>query len=175
MFGQLDRLFREKPNISIISAEAVIAFSQNKTLDWLMNKEVKDITILCKDARKRTKQLRKAFKERQAVMERETRCLVEEKLQAAQQREENRQKRLEGYVNEVQAWGLLQSIEEVDSAVRTLKTKRDKTSALKAQLLFRKHVLKQNANSDVYQFSKKVNDKKRDNLSIKEMTINVKS
>ena len=34
-FAQLDRLLREKPNASILSLEAMILFSNNKTAKWL--------------------------------------------------------------------------------------------------------------------------------------------
>jgi hypothetical protein len=54
------------------------------------------------------------------------------------------------------------------------KTKTDKISALKAQLNFRKHVLMQRPkDKDVFNFTKSVG-KRRMNLTVEELTTNVK-
>jgi hypothetical protein len=37
-FAQLDRLQREKPNVHILSLEAMILFSNNRTAKWLNEK-----------------------------------------------------------------------------------------------------------------------------------------
>ena len=50
-FAQLDRLLREKPNASILSLEAMILFSNNKTAKWLNEKSEAERLKLLQKAR----------------------------------------------------------------------------------------------------------------------------
>ncbi|XP_060574411.1 uncharacterized protein LOC132732081 [Ruditapes philippinarum] len=174
VFGQLDRLLREKPNITILTGEAIIAFSHNKTLDWIMSKPEKERAELCISARKKTKELRQKFKVRVNEIKIEMKRNVELKLLKEKELQQRKLQKQEELVNEIQLWGLWQSQEEVDSAISREKTKTGTLSALKCQLNFRKLILKQvSDNKSIYSFSKKVGDK-RVNLNIEELAKNVK-
>ena len=50
-FAQLDRLLREKPNATILSLEAMILFSNNKTAKWLSEKSQAERSKLLQKAR----------------------------------------------------------------------------------------------------------------------------
>ena len=50
-FAQLDRLLREKPNASILSLEAMVLFSNNKTARWLNEKSQAERSLLLQKAR----------------------------------------------------------------------------------------------------------------------------
>ena len=64
IFGHLDRLLREKPNISTVASEAMIMFSHNKTSEWLETKTASERTALLREARKDIHTVRTSFKER---------------------------------------------------------------------------------------------------------------
>ena len=51
-FGKLDRLLREKPNATTMSLEAMILFSNNKTMKWLTSKSPEELQHLLQAARK---------------------------------------------------------------------------------------------------------------------------
>lgn len=47
IFGHLDSLLKEKPNLSLIASETFIMFVHNKTIDWLSEKsdQEKDLSL----------------------------------------------------------------------------------------------------------------------------------
>ena len=169
VFGQLDRILREKPNITILTGEAIIAFCHNKTMDWIMSTTVKEREELCTSARKNTNELRRKFKERANEIKMQVRRNIEMKLAKEKEQQQKKLQRAEDLVNEIQLWGLWQSGEEVDSALKRIKTQGDKLSALKSQLKFRRFILGQHADDHkVYSFSKKDCDNKRVDLTVTE-------
>ena len=175
VFGVLDRILREKPNISIIAAESYILFCHNKTLKWLESKSEKDKEELLSHARKNVKKMRKKFEERQKMIEEQRKAKLNAARQKSEQIEKQRLKRKEGMTNDILIWGLWQSEADVDSEMESLQTQTDKRAAVTAQLRFRKNVLKQNVkDSCVYAMSKTVNGK-CNKLSIQQLTDNVKT
>ncbi|CAG2192717.1 unnamed protein product [Mytilus edulis] len=59
VFSQLDHLLKSKPNLSTLAAEAYITFSNNKTLNWLLNKPELERNILIEEATKNVKTVEK--------------------------------------------------------------------------------------------------------------------
>ena len=142
VFGQLDRIMKEKPNISLIASEAYIMFVHNKTIDWLNGKTDQEKSLLLSQARKYVKPARCKFMTRISEIERRRRANLEDKMKKAEELETARLKRLEDYTNAILDWGLWQTDVQVDFHMGTdFKTKTDKISALTAQLNFCKHVL----------------------------------
>ena len=85
-FGKLDRLLREKPNATTLSLEAMILFSNNKTMNWLTSKSPEEVQHLLQTARKIAPEFRRLFKERkQNILEACIRALHEKQhaLEAA--------------------------------------------------------------------------------------------
>ena len=70
-------------------------------------------------------------------------------------------------------FGLWQSEREVDNMIETYKTNAHKIRALKAQLRFKQHVLRQDSERSVFNVIK-VKDGKRMNLTVEELKITVK-
>ena len=175
IFGHVDRILREKPNISIISQEAYIMFCHNKTLKWLEGKNAREKSELLSEARKDVKKLRSMFLQRRIEIEERRKILLREKFEAAENKEQRRVQKLENFTNEILTWGLWQSVEDVDFHLSLYKFKKDKIAAIKAQLNFRNNVLHQKPRdmNNVYAITK-MQDDKRVNLSVEELTENVK-
>jgi len=82
-------------------------------------------------------------------------------MKKAEDGEKAQMRKLQGYTDEILAWGLWQSNEQVIFHFGITKTKSDKIQALKAQLNFRKHVLLQKSSqTDIYNVTKLVGKKK---------------
>ncbi|WAR13431.1 hypothetical protein MAR_027611 [Mya arenaria] len=168
VFGVLDRILREKPNISLIAAESYLLFCHNKTMKWLGEKSESEKEKLLSDAKKDVKSMRQKFVNRKIAIENAR----QERLNAADRKQ--RMRRKEQITDEILLWGLWQSEEDVESATERLSTDKDKKAALCAQLRFRKHVLLQKADcSEVYAFSRTVNGKNV-KLGVHELMQNVK-
>ena len=162
MFGYVDRILREKLNVSVIAQEAYMMFCHNKTLQWLEGKTEKEKNRLLYEARKDVKSVRQLFQRRRHQNEEQRQQISREKFIAAEAKEPRRVKRLENYTNDIKDWGLWQSIEDIDSNLSLYMTKRDKIAALKAQLNVRNKVLHQSPKDDslknVYSVTKKVDN-----------------
>ena len=67
-FGKLDCLLREKPNATTLSLEAMILFSNNKTMNWLTSKSPEEVQHLLQAARKVAPEFRRLFKQRKQII-----------------------------------------------------------------------------------------------------------
>lgn len=176
IFGHLDRILREKPNVSMIANEAYVMFVHNKTLQWLQEKCGQEKSSLLKNARKDVKEARKKFRDRVLEIERQRRLILEQKEKEREAAEKKRLKRLEEYTNSIFLWGLWQSEEQVEFHLNTvIKSSKDKTEALKAQLNFRHFVLQQKIKDDpkIYNITR-LEGNKRVSLKPDELAVSVK-
>lgn len=80
--------------------------------------------------------------------------VLKEKEESIKKKKEKKVRRKEELTMDVQKYGLWTSAEEVDAALRALATVSEKRSALRAQLLFRKSVLSQDAPGRRFALSK---------------------
>jgi hypothetical protein len=79
---------------------------------------------------------------------------LQEKLEKAEKARKRQAQETIQQTDDVLYWGLWQIVEQVDAMLSTM-TKEEKSKALKAQLRFRKNVLKQiPSNNTLYNFSK---------------------
>ena len=94
-FAILDLLMQKKPNATINALDALIMWSQNKTLKWLDSIPAKEKSKLLESARKGAKVMAKKFKERKEELIREKSDLLHKKLQekANKEAKENAKKR----------------------------------------------------------------------------------
>ncbi len=177
VFGHLDRLMREKPNITTIASEAFIMFSHNKTSEWLETKSPTDKDKLLAAARKSVKSARREFKARQLAIQEARRLAVAEKLQQAEALRLRRLQKREKQTSDIIFWGLWQSEEQVTNSLLTITSIGDKVKALKAQLHFRQNILQQKpsdpALKDVYAMSKVGETGRRISLRYQELAENV--
>ena len=156
IFGHLDRLLREKPNITTVASEAMIMFSHNKTSEWLEAKTAPERAVLLREARKGIHAVRTSFKERHRKIQEVRRERLLEEMKAAKEMEQKRAQKKEDFTTDMIHWGLWQTEQAVDDAISGIKTKKEKTAALKAQLNFRQFVLQQKPPEGLklYAFSK---------------------
>ena len=64
VFGQLDQLLRYRPNATLLTNEAFLLYSHNKTSEWLDGKKEEERNRLIALAREEGKEIRKTFKTR---------------------------------------------------------------------------------------------------------------
>lgn len=176
VFGQLDHLLKSKPNLSTLAAEAYITFSNNKTLNWLLNKPELERNILIEEATKNVKTVRKKFKQRRKEIEESRRLALEKAIKKREDIQQEKIKKQEEYTKSILNHGLWQTSNEIDSMLLSYKTKTDKIDALKAQLKFRKDVLlQQPEEKQTFNITKKREDStSRVNLTVEELTLNLK-
>ena len=170
VFGFVDNLLRHKPNISALASEAYIMYSANKTAQWLESKDSKEKKLLVEKACKNASIVKKQFQVRKNEIEARKREAIEESRRRAEDLEKKRIARLQTYTDKIIYFGLWQSEHSVDEMLQGISKKSEKKEALKAQLNFRRYVLKQQTGEkDIYLFSKNGKD-----LSLEDLTIKVK-
>ena len=96
VFGLLDFLLKQKPNITTLAGEAYIMFSQNKTMAWLQSKSAEEQDIMIKNARKSTDTLKRNFNSRRQEIKRRKNEQIKKTIL---QREEAETRRLQKKVN----------------------------------------------------------------------------
>ena len=157
-------------------------FIHNGMSEWLEAKNEIERKSIIGDARKNVVKARKMFREREKKIQEEQRAIVQKKLRDEQIRKEKLLLKLEKFTNDIIHWGLWQSNSRVDVMLNSISSVKEKVLALRAQLNFRKHVLKQeisigegtNYANKVYLVTKVV-EGKRKNLTWQELACNVKT
>ena len=156
-FAKLDQLLREKPHATMLSLEAHILFSNNKTREWLESKSPDELKSLMETARKLVPKHKQKFKERLLAIQAHR---IELQQKQEQEKEAAKQRLLlekERITTDMIQYGLWQSEADVNEGLKLAKSETQKRQSLKAQLRFRKTVLQQtyNADKDIYKFSTK--------------------
>ena len=116
-FAQLDRLIREKPHSTMLSLEAHILFTNNKTSEWLHNKSKEELKKLMETARKVCPEHKRKFKERMANIaanRKEIQMQRERDKQAAEQRILQEKERI---TTEIIDHGLWLTVADVDDGI----------------------------------------------------------
>ena len=141
----------------MLSLEAHILFSNNKTGEWLESKSPEELKSLMEIARKSAAKHKQRFKERLAAI-RAHRTEIQQKHEQEKQAAERRLLlEKERITSDMIHYGLWQSEEDVDEGLKLAKSETQKRQSLKAQLRFRKTVLQQtyDADKDIFKFSTK--------------------
>ena len=109
IFGMLDHLVSKRPNATTLANEAFIAFSINKTSEWLESKDDAELQKLIKKGRKVGKQVKVKFNERIKEIQRKN---IEVQKQKEAEKERKRVKALkekEELTKEIEWFGLWQT------------------------------------------------------------------
>jgi hypothetical protein len=177
VFGQLDQLLKCKPSISTVAAEAYIMFANNKTMNWLKSKSEEERGKLIAEASKDVKTVRKKFKSRLTAITENRREAVQLEIAKKEMLRREKIRKQEAYTKDILTHGLWQSEVEVDNMLPSYTKIKDKIEALKAQISFRKNVLLQQTDTkETFNFSKKKpQSKSKQNLSVNELTCNLKT
>lgn len=153
-FAILDRLMAQKPNATHIALEALILFSQNKTIDWLRLKSSAERERLLQAARNLVPVHRANFQKRREEMEKLRQREIEKRERALRLKKDKELKEKEELTLKIQQYGLWTSTRDVTEGLREIKSKKAKLDALKSQITFRRKVLDQTcAEKEVFQFS----------------------
>ena len=178
VFGHLDHIMREKPNITTIVSEAYLLFSHNATLEWLGAKKAAEKAVINSEARKSVSIVRHNFRLWQTAIQDARRAAVVEKLRKAEELQIKRLRRKEKQTSDIIYWGLWQTDAQVDSALATIPTAGEKIKSLKAQLKFRQNVLNQKPTvpemKGVFSFAKLNAAGRRIALKYTQLAVNVK-
>ncbi|KAL5017913.1 hypothetical protein ScPMuIL_003635 [Solemya velum] len=138
------------------------------------SKRARLVQTACRNAQR----VKDDFKQRKEEIRRKQIQNFEKKLKEAKDKELGRLRRLQGYTDKIIFYGLWQTDEMVDSALQEMSKTTEKKEALKAQLHFRKHVLKQNPPKEDYDsvfcVTRKQADGRVKGLTVEELTVNVK-
>ena len=169
VFGYIDGLMKNKPNVSILSCEAYVMFSMNKTSEWLNGKSEQDVEKILSEARREASSTRKEFQERHKNILEFRRQETLRKQEKAEAHRLEKLRKLQEYTDQIVDHGLWQSEEQVQRLLNLYDSKSEKMKALKTQVRFHKFVLQQEPeDKGLLSFSK---DKRQ--LSVEELTDNV--
>ena len=165
VFATVDYLMTSKPNISVLASEAYVMFANNRTLNWLESKDPKDAEKLLAAARRETPQVVKVFQERHKKIQEARHAALLEKQRKAEEARAKKLQELQQFTDDIVHHGLWQSSTEVGNMIKSYSTSAQKLAALKSQLRFRQHVLKQpnpeGVDTNCYAFSMKSGSKRR--------------
>ena len=176
VFGQLDQLLRYRPNATLLTNEAYLMYSHNKTRKWLADLPKDEKEKLIEESRKEGKVIRRQFKVRLSEIEAKRLDIQNQRRRQMEERERKRLKNLETFTADVCFYGLWQSAQQIEEGLENLNTETEKRNALQSQLRFRKNVLKQkHDDKHVYNFSRKNEQGKYIKLSIEQLQNNVLS
>lgn len=160
LFGQLDYIVRCRPNASILANEALILYSFNKTSNWLNGLSETERDTVLKDSMEQRRVLYEKFSERKKEIQQIQKKKIEEKERILKEKEQRALERKEKLTSEICYYRLWQSLEDIDKFLSEISTEKEKKTALKAQLNFRKKVLKQHSpEKDIYLFSYELDGK----------------
>lgn len=145
VFGFLDQLMRRRPNASILANESLVLFSYNKTWEWFSKQTEEERSKLLLLARKLAPDIRSKFGLRKKeILDRKCETLEAQRLDR-QRKEQKRLGKALKLSQQVTGLGLWQSGEDIGEGLRRLPTESEKVEALRAQISFRKEVLRQSA------------------------------
>jgi L,D-peptidoglycan transpeptidase YkuD (ErfK/YbiS/YcfS/YnhG family) len=149
----MDFMLRQKPNISTITSEAFIMFSNNKTSSWFAAKSTEEKSALFKMVRQKSKQVREQFKERQQAINDLRRQDAENAIAKAEAARKKKQQTRTLLTSTIQQLGFWQKPDEVDEALAKMKTAKEKEKAIKAQLKYRQDIICQQGSKELFAFS----------------------
>lgn len=145
---------REKPNAAKVALEGMILFSNNRTASWLAAKTAAERDLILSLARKSAVDLRSQYKLRHTAILQYRAAELQKKEEDLRRKRERELQRKEELTADNEKYGLWRTEELVKENLAKLTAVRDKRAALRAQLLFRKFVLKQEGRKELFQLSK---------------------
>ena len=112
-FAQLDRLLREKPNASVLSLEAMILFSNNKTAKWLSDKDPAERSELLQKAKASAPELKKQYQARKKRLLEERADILQAKQAALIRMQEKKVREKENLTQAIMIYGLWQNEQQM--------------------------------------------------------------
>ncbi len=135
VFGYFDRMLRDRPNITIIAAEAFVMWTYNRTAEWLCAKSDEEQDKLCDWACKEATRCLCVYHQRQQTMKVQKQLKVLNKINATLEKREKKTQKDQKCLDDVEKVGVW-SLDEIDSKLEMLPHIPDKVDAIKAQIWF---------------------------------------
>ena len=110
---------KSRPNVSLLSCEALIMFAKNKTAEWPAEKGEKETAAVLAHARKSRNTSRKNS---EGDREKSRRLEILRKHQEVERKRQDRLRKLECYTDSIIIHGLWQSSEQVDELILLYKS-----------------------------------------------------
>lgn len=152
-FAQLDRLIREKPDADTIALEGMILFSNNTTAGWLHSLPCDKQSQLIELARHSASSTRQQFKDRQAAIREFRLSELKRKQEEKEKKRQAEMARKEQLTKDIEPHGLWTRDTGIDAKLSAIPTVTGRRAALRSQLHFRKFVLEQKAEKDLFHMS----------------------
>ncbi|CAC5381759.1 unnamed protein product [Mytilus coruscus] len=143
MMGQLDHQKTISPNISLTTINAKLMLKNNKTMEWLGDKNEEE-SINMAQTRKDAEILKEKYIADDIKIEQERRETIKERIEEKEAKLKKSQQHLKDVINQIDKMGGKWKNEfEMNRYIQALLYKKDKLNTLKTQILFRKDVEKQ--------------------------------
>ena len=140
--GQLDFKLKYACTSTVNTVESSLMFNNNKTYDWLSEKsecEQKRITDI---SRKRNRKFSVEFKKRRELLFQRHVKILKEKAEDSRKKKEKKENEIEKALKDIDKIGLWENDQQVEEELSKLKTKKEKTNALKTQInIYKKYTV----------------------------------
>ena len=152
-FGFWDRLMRKVPGMSAAAAEACTLSKQNGTISWILEKPEAERERLIQQCQQQTPQMLSKYKEREQQLQKDLQARMQLQQQEKAEKEEREMNERLALVRKVEAQGVWQSIEQMNNSLANITSKKLSIDTIKAQLSYRKKILRQSSNAKYFAFS----------------------
>jgi len=161
-----------RPNATVLCNEAFLMFSHNKTGEWLAGLSDDERETLLKEAKTEGRNIRKKIQERIKNIEKERLEKLRRKENELKEKKVKEFKKREKMTNDILYFGLWQSENDIINHLSEITSSAEKKTAVKAQITFRKKVLRQvPSNTSLFTFSSGKKTKSQEELKMNLLTL----
>ncbi|XP_052705489.1 uncharacterized protein LOC128181218 [Crassostrea angulata] len=156
LMGRLDFKLKAASTSTVNSIESCILYSNNKTENWLKDKDPKEQQEIIDSARSQNRVFMKKDRERQEELFIKQTKILEQKENEAKRKKERKVNQIDKAIEDMRTVGLWESEEKIKEEVEKLRTKKEKMESLKKQINIYKKVFEIDKNfKELLQFSSK--------------------
>ncbi|XP_052695015.1 uncharacterized protein LOC128173376 [Crassostrea angulata] len=156
LMGQLDFKLKAASTSTVNSIESCILYSNNRTENWLKDKDPKEQQEIIDSARSQNRVFMKQDRERQEELFIKQTKILEQKENEAKRKKERKVNQIDKAIEDMRTVGLWESEEKIKEEVEKLRTKKGKMESLKKQINIYKKVFEIDKNyKELLQFSSK--------------------
>ncbi|XP_062599177.1 uncharacterized protein LOC134260638 [Saccostrea cucullata] len=156
LMGQLDFKLKASSTSSLNTIESCILYTNNKTDDWLKEKDLSKQEEIINNARTENRMFMQKDKDKQEELFIKQTKILEEKEKEVQRKKEKQSKQLDNAIEDMRRVGLWECEEKIREELEKMRTKKAKMEALKKQINIYKKVFKiDKEHRELLQFSSK--------------------
>ncbi|XP_021353981.1 uncharacterized protein LOC110450679 [Mizuhopecten yessoensis] len=131
LMAKVDRSMKCSPNITINTLESNICYTGNKTGEWLKAQPEPEQKHIISNARLGKKHYIKTVKERKEMLRKSQLEIFRNRTETVQKKKEKQRKAKDEIVQNLDAFGLWDSIQKIDLGLQNYTTKTDKKNCFK--------------------------------------------